>query len=65
MLFFKLIWEPFEAQFSSIEAHFSDHTISVMRLAIVDYQTRALDFQRRQGENFITVFNFLIYKPLY
>ena len=59
-LFFKHTWEPFEAQFGSIEAHFSNHTIAVVRLANVDYQNRALEYQtqvlrlledqKRQGE---------------
>ena len=56
-LFFKLTWEPFEAQFSSIEARFSDHAITIVRLASVDFQVRVLEHQnqavdlyQRQGE---------------
>ena len=44
-LYFKLIWEPFESQFGSIEARFANHTIAVVRLANVDYQNRALEYQ--------------------
>ena len=46
-LFFRLRWEPFEAQFSSIEASFLNRTIVVVRLANVDYQNRALEDQNR------------------
>ena len=61
-LFFRLTWEPFEAQFGPIEARFSIHTITVVRLANVDHQNRALEYQsqvlellehqKRQGEYF-------------
>ena len=48
--FFKLIWEPFEAQFGDIEACFSNHTIAAVRLANVDYQKRALEYQNQVVE---------------
>ena len=49
-VFFRLTWEPFEAQFGSIEARFSNHTIAVVRLASVYYQDRVLEYQIREGE---------------
>ena len=49
-LFFRLTWEPFEAQFGSIESRFSTHTIAVVRLANVDYQNRALEYQSQAVE---------------
>ena len=47
---FRLTWEPFESQFRSIEARFSNHTIAVVRLANVDYQNRALEHQNQALE---------------
>ena len=52
-LFFRLTWVPFEAQFGSIEARFSNHAIAVIRLANADYQNRVLElleYQKRRGE---------------
>ena len=49
-LFFRLTWEPFEAQFGSIEASFSNHTIAVVRLANVDHQNQALEYQNQAME---------------
>ena len=49
-LFFRIAWEPFEAQFGSIEARFLNHTIAVVRLATIDFQNRTLEHQKRQGE---------------
>ena len=49
-LFFRLSWEPFEAQFSPIEARFSNHAVTVVRLANVDFQVRVLEHQNQQGE---------------
>ena len=44
-LFLRLTWEPFAAQFCSIEARFSSHTIAIVRLANIDYQNRVLEHQ--------------------
>ena len=49
-LFFRLTWEPFEAQFGSIEAKFANHTIAVVRLANVEHQNRALEYQNQALE---------------
>ena len=48
-LFFRVTWEPFVAQFSSIEARFSNHTTTVARLASADFQHRALEYQSTKG----------------
>ena len=61
--FFKLTWEPFEAQFGPIEARFSDHSIVVVRLASIDYQTRVLGLledSKRRGEYIITGYSLII-----
>ena len=49
-LFSKLAWEPFETQFNSIEENFSNHALTIIRLANIDYQIRTLEYQRREGE---------------
>ena len=49
-LFFKLTWEPFEAQFGSIETCFSNHTIAAVRLANADFQKRTLEYHNQAWE---------------
>ena len=49
-LFFNQIWEPFEAQFDSIETSFSNHALTIVHLANIDYQNRTLEYQKKEGE---------------
>ena len=50
--FLKVIWEPFEAEFESIEAQFIHHITIVIRLADVEHQnqiyTREVQDKQRQ-----------------
>ena len=46
-LFFKLTWEPFETQFSFIEASFLHHATAVRCLANINYQHRAQEDQNQ------------------
>ena len=53
--FLRVTWEPFEAQFQSIETRFKHHTNIVVRLACIEhqihfYQNDAQDKQRQEGE---------------
>ena len=53
--FLRVAWEPFEAQFQSIEARFIHHTTIVVRLAGAEhhnyfYSTEAQDRQKQEGE---------------
>ena len=52
-LFFRFTWQPFEEAFDTIEARFLNHTLAVVRLANVDYQSRTLEYQRREGNDCI------------
>ena len=53
--FLRATWEPFEAQFQSIETSFIHHTTIVVRLAGAEqqihfYKKEAQDRQRLEGE---------------
>ena len=53
--FLRVIWEPFETQFRSIETRFIHHTSIVVRLAGADHQIYSYtqevqDKQRQEGE---------------
>lgn len=49
-LFFRPTWEPFEAQFKSLEARFSNHTIAFVQMGDVEYHKRVLEYPQRGGE---------------
>ena len=47
----QVIWEPFEAQFGSIETSFETNALTVVQLASIDHQKRTLEYQMRGGKN--------------
>lgn len=54
----KVIWEPFEAQFGSIETRFKENALSVVCFGNIDHQKRTLEYQNqtlerqmREGKN--------------
>lgn len=54
-LFLRIIWEPFESQFQSIETRFMHHTNIVVRLANAEhhshyYRKETQEKQREEGE---------------
>ena len=56
--FLRVTWEPFEAQFQSIEKRFIHHTNIIIRLAGAEhqihfYEKEAQDNQRKEGECYI------------
>ena len=53
-LFFRLTWEPFEAQFGSIESRFLNNTSIIVRLANAELQSyvyNSLEYQKKESES--------------